>query len=471
MPAVGRFSGTPASISASDEPHTVAIEDEPFELGDLRHDADRIGEFRCGRQHWADRAPGELAVADFAPAGRTHASRLADGIGWEVVVEQEAFLVGAVERVDVLLVLARPERRDDERLRLAAREQGRAVRTREDPDLRQDRADGLQVAAVDAALVVEDVPAHHLRLGVVERFGHFGVGELGLAALRSKGGHDFRLDGVDGGVALLLLGDRIGGAQIRFGDLEHGLLDRGAIARGQIARILGGLFSEPDDRLDDRLEAGVAGHDRFQHDLLGQLLGFRFDHQNRVRRPGDDEVEGRVLHLFDRRVEPDLALDEAHAGRPDRPHERHAGKGERRGGGDHRQDVGIRLEVIGEHRRDDLGLAAELVGEQRADRPIDETRSERLAVGRASFAFQVAARNAPRRERLLLIMDGEGEKILSGLGLLQRHDRREHRGFTPRGVHGAVGLTRHPAGLQHKLAPAPVEFFALNVKHLSSSCG
>src|SRR6476620_2205903 len=31
MPAVGRFSGTPASISASEVPHTVAIEDEPFD--------------------------------------------------------------------------------------------------------------------------------------------------------------------------------------------------------------------------------------------------------------------------------------------------------------------------------------------------------------------------------------------------------------------------------------------------------
>ena len=31
MPAVGRFSGTPASISASEAPQTVAIEDEPFD--------------------------------------------------------------------------------------------------------------------------------------------------------------------------------------------------------------------------------------------------------------------------------------------------------------------------------------------------------------------------------------------------------------------------------------------------------
>ncbi len=30
MPATGRFSGTPASISASELPHTVAIEDDPL---------------------------------------------------------------------------------------------------------------------------------------------------------------------------------------------------------------------------------------------------------------------------------------------------------------------------------------------------------------------------------------------------------------------------------------------------------
>ena len=31
MPAVGARSGTPASISASEVPHTVAMDDEPFD--------------------------------------------------------------------------------------------------------------------------------------------------------------------------------------------------------------------------------------------------------------------------------------------------------------------------------------------------------------------------------------------------------------------------------------------------------
>ncbi len=184
-------------------------------------------------------------------------------------MEQEALLVGAIERVDVLLVLAGAQRRDDERLRLAAGEQGGAVGAGQNSDLRQDGTNGRQVAAVDAALMVEDVPAHHFRLGIVERFGDFGSREPGLAALGDERGHDLRLDGVDRGVALLLFGDRIGGAQIGFSDLQHGLLHFGAIACRQVSRLLGGLLGQPDDRLDDRLEAGMPRHDRLQHGLLG----------------------------------------------------------------------------------------------------------------------------------------------------------------------------------------------------------
>ena len=50
MPATGCLSGTPASISASEVPQTVAIEDEPFELGDLGDDAERVGEVMVRRE-------------------------------------------------------------------------------------------------------------------------------------------------------------------------------------------------------------------------------------------------------------------------------------------------------------------------------------------------------------------------------------------------------------------------------------
>src|SRR3954469_11674934 len=96
------------------------------------------------RQHRMNRAPGELAMAGLTPLGATHAAGLTDGIGWKVIVQQERFLVGPLQRVDPLLVLAGAESGDHQRLSLAAREQRRAVRARQNADLRLDLAHSLE---------------------------------------------------------------------------------------------------------------------------------------------------------------------------------------------------------------------------------------------------------------------------------------------------------------------------------------
>ncbi|MCC2654871.1 MAG: hypothetical protein K0Q60_5038 [Microvirga sp.] len=133
------------------------------------------------RQHRVDGAPGELAVADFAAAGRAHAARLTDGIGREVVVQQEGFLAGALQLVDELLVLSGAEGGNHESLRLAAGEHGRAVGAGQNADLGHDLANGLEVAAIDARAGVENVPAHDLGLHFLEgRLDLLGL-ELGLA--------------------------------------------------------------------------------------------------------------------------------------------------------------------------------------------------------------------------------------------------------------------------------------------------
>ena len=128
------------------------------------------------------------------------------------------------------------------------------------------------------------------------------------------------------------------------------------------------------------------------------------------------------------------------------------------------------LEVIGEDRGDDLRVAAEILGKQRPDRPVDQARGQRFTVGQAPFALEIAAGNSSGGERLFLVVDGEGKEILAGLRLLGGDDGRQHRGFAPGGEHRAVRLTGHTAGFERELAPAPVEFFTLYVKHLSSSC-
>ena len=65
-------------------------------------------------------------------------------------MQQEAFLVGAFQGVDELLVVAGAQGGDHQGLGLAAGEQGRAVGARQDADFRDDRADHVEGASVDA---------------------------------------------------------------------------------------------------------------------------------------------------------------------------------------------------------------------------------------------------------------------------------------------------------------------------------
>ena len=269
-------------------------------------------------------------MADFATAGRTHAAGLADAIGREVVMEQEALLVGALQRIDILLVFARSESRHDKGLGLAAGEERRAMRARQHADFGDDRAHGLHVAAVDAHAGVENVPAHDLGLQRLEGFADLLLGEFRFAAFRKERRHDLRLHGVDGGVALLLDGVLVGFAQFSFGDLGDGVRDVCRVGDDEVAGVLGGALGKADDGVDHRLEAAMAQHDRFQHGLLGELLGFRLDHQHGVLRAGDDEIELGKLHLLDRRIEFELTVDAADARAADGSHERDAGKRQRR---------------------------------------------------------------------------------------------------------------------------------------------
>ena len=79
-------------------------------------------------------------------------------------MEHEALPALARERVDLLLVARRSERRRHGSLGLAALKERRPVRAREDADLAHDRADRLHVAPVDALSLAEDVLADDVYL-------------------------------------------------------------------------------------------------------------------------------------------------------------------------------------------------------------------------------------------------------------------------------------------------------------------
>src|SRR4051812_27591465 len=235
-------------------------------LGDLGDDADRIGETVFWRQQWPYGAPGELAVADLAPSGRTHTAGFAGRIRWEVVVQDKAFAVFAFKRVDDLLVLSGTECRDHQCLRLTACEQNRAVRPRQEADLAIDRPYCSRVAPVDPGSIAQDGAAHDLLFDILEQLHR----KRPLLVILEQG-DDAVLGCVKPIAALLLAAFAIGRLDLRSDGLAQPGLDLALVGGrlGKAPRLFGAGLGQFDNRVDDRLEALVPERDRAEHNLLG----------------------------------------------------------------------------------------------------------------------------------------------------------------------------------------------------------
>ena len=401
-----------------------------------------------GRQNRMNGAPGELAVADLAPTRPAHPPGLADREWREVVMQEKGLLVRPLQCIDPLLILAGAERCDHQCLRLAAGEERRTVRTGQHSNLAGDRAHRFDVAAVDALARIEDVPAHDLGFDRFENIGNLlrGIGRV-LHALRAEMRHHLGHGGIDCLVALRLIGNGIGRAQIRLDQREHVFFQCRGVKDLQLARFFRRLFRKLDDGVDHRLEMTVAEHHGAEHDLFGQFLRFGFDHQHRVLGTGDDEIELALRHLVEQRVEHVFIVDEADARGAERTHEGCARERQRRRGRDHRQNVGIVLEIVRQRGHDHLRFVAPAIGEQRAHRAIDQARDKRLLLGRAAFALEIAAGDSASGVEFLLIIDGERQKIDALPPFLGGDHRRQHFGLAVGSHHGAVGLARDLAGL------------------------
>src|SRR3954470_23140120 len=307
MPATGRSIGTPAFISERLEPHTEAIDDEPFDS--RMSETTRIVYGKSS----TDGTTGTSARSASAPwpmsrrFGPPRRPRLPDREGREVVVVEVELLRLEAERVEPHLLARRAERDHRQRLRLAAREERRAVGARGDADLDRDRTDLLRGAPVGTLLVDGDPLADRLLLELVERELR-GLALLGIVLTAERLEH-LLLDALRGVLALELvldLGGLVEGVAEALLDLaEHGLVDlRDLDDRLLLADLLAQLVL----RLAQLLDLAVGDVERVEDLLLGDLLGARLDHQDRLLGARDHEVELRVEQRLLRRVDDEVAL-------------------------------------------------------------------------------------------------------------------------------------------------------------------
>ena len=154
-----------------------------------------IGECVWRRQHRDERSLCQKSVADFAPAWTSHWPRLANRKWRKVVVVHEALERLRPEAIDALLVGERPKRGCREDLRLASREQSRAVRPRNDRDARGDGPDFVQSTTVGPQALIHNHRAQFFLLSSLHA-----LLEIMIARVFEQWSH-VRLEAVSGGLA------------------------------------------------------------------------------------------------------------------------------------------------------------------------------------------------------------------------------------------------------------------------------
>ena len=428
-------------------------------FGDLRHHANGVGEIGRCRQNRLQGTPCQLAMANLTTTGRANAAHFTHRIGREVIVQQEVRPGVAIQRVDDLLIFTGAKGGDNQTLGFATGEQGRTMGARQDAGFAHDRADGLGVAAVNPGARVHHIPAQDRAFQLLDRRTQIDVFQI-FVRHRS-------LDRIyrcrDGIGAVLLVADRERSAHLGFARRLDLGIDRRQVGRGEIEGLIGSIFGQIQDQVDDGLHLLMAEHDRAQHFLFGQLIGFRFHHHHGVFGASDNQIQPlfrlqtQLRHVIHRGVQHIFAIDETNASRANRAHEGHARNGQRRRGGDHGHNIGVIVQIARQHGGHDQNFVLEAFNEQRADRTVDQTRGQRFLLRRARLTLEKAAGDLAGCIVFFLIMHGQRKEILPRLWCAGIGHVGHDAGFAKRGDDRAVSLTGNLAGFQGQRLTAPLD--------------
>jgi hypothetical protein len=190
----------------------------------------------------------------------------------------------------------------------------------------------------------------------------------------------------------------------------------------------------------------VAEHQAFEHLFFGQLIPEPFDHQDRLIRAGQNEVERAGFELFLPRHEDELFVDESDANAGEGPLEGDGGgEGESRAGADNGQHVGVIFAVAGQDVPHDLDFVGVTLGEEGADGAIDEAAGEDFFKSGTAFALEETAGELARRRRPFAIIDRQRKKIDARAGGAVLGSDKDDC-FTVLYDDGAAGLLRPFSG-------------------------
>ena len=314
---------------------------------------------------------------------------------------------------------------------------------RQHAGLDPDRAHFIELAAVEADVVVQDLVVEDLFLQVLRD--DLRVGTLGWLIRRVRL-DEFGDDLVRRRVVLELVLDAH-----RRGELAENLVldrfcERGIdFLRDDGCLLLADFGSHLVDRGDDQLDRGVRGFERLDDLLFRHFLRASLHHHQAFLRASDDDVELARLALFEGRVDQVLAVDETDADAGNRLLERQVGERQRRRGAGDGEHVRVVRAVGRQHERNDLRLVAPAGREERTDRAVDHAAGEDFLLRRLAFTLEEAAGDAPRRVGVFPVVHRQRQEVdVPRAGGSARGD--QHHGIARPDDDGPAGLLGQLAG-------------------------
>ena len=395
-------------------------------------------------------------MADLAATGAADATGFTDGKIGEIIVQNELFLaLSAGVGIELLRVLGRAERGQDQRLGFAAAEQRRAVGAGQKARVAGNRPDVVKAAAVHPFPAVQNQTAHGLLLHVVKRVFEHELGDFFGAEFFHQFCADFIRHGLDRRLAREFARgqerrhhasarQRPGGMEDLVGHRTHHDGPFGfAGAPGQF--FLGG---------DDWLAGVVAELKRGVKVRLGNFLSRPLEHDQFLFVADVNEVEIALGHLRVRGIGHELAFDA-----PDTRGSERAGPGniadhQRRGCADDAENVGVVFPVGAQQNALHLDLVVPTFRKERPDGPVNHAAGEDFLFRRSSFALEVTAGKSASRRRLLAVVHRQRKKVLTGFDAGGGHGGDDDDGFPQLNGDGAIGLFGELAGFDVNL-PCP----------------
>ena len=411
----------------------------------LGNQPQRIGEFLFRGDDRQQGALGQRTVADFTAGSAAHRAHFAHREGREVVVVDVALAFGGGQAVDFLRFARGAQRSQGEHLGFAAGEQPGAVGAGADVHLAPDGADVGSAAAIGADAFVENAAAHDFLEHVFES--HLdGQGLRGIFA--REGFHHLFLQRVN---AIVELGFGVRGFQQLPNPVGNHALNllhqaffhhKGRIGALGLAQFGSHLFLNVNHRLQ-RLMAKGQG---FHHHLFRHFARPGFHHQNGIASAGNAQVEGRLFQFGEGGVDHKLAVNVANAHRAHRAMPGDVGNHQRGRGSVDGKDVDGVFFVGRDGIKHHLDVVPQVFGKERAQRAVDQAGGEGGFLGRAAFAAEERAGDAPTGVHALFVVHPQREKVNAFAGFFAHGRRGKHHGVAQADGDGTVGLHRQLAG-------------------------